>query len=162
MGTNFYRIPTEKEMEDRKNRLQTRVRQIDLSPRSINQGFSISGPDRWDNWSPWDEFTDDLLIHLGKRSMGWKFCWNFNDNKFYKNKEELFNFIKSGRIIDEYGEEITPDEFIEMSTTWCVDGYDTQTYYEENPSHRISWMDITRYHDIYIDGLRVSTSTDFS
>ncbi len=162
MGTNFYRIPTEKEMEERKNRLQTRVRQIDLSPTSINQGFSISGPDRWDGWSPWDEFTDELLIHLGKRSMGWKFLWNFNDNKFYTNKEELFNFIKRGRIINEYGEELTPDEFIEMSTTWCVDGYDTQTYYEENPPNGRSWFNVENYHDIYIDELRVSNTTDFS
>ena len=94
--------------------------------------------------------------------MGWKFCWNFNDKKFYTNKEELFDFIRSGRIIDEYGVEINQEEFIGMALDWCKDGWDTQTYYEENPSSKVSWFDSSRYHDIYIDDLRISTSTDFS
>jgi hypothetical protein len=163
MGTNFYRIPSVKEVEERKNKLQTKIRKIDLSPSSINRNFNIGGgPDEWTNWSPWDEFTDNILIHLGKRSMGWKFCWNFHDKKFYTSKEELFDFIRSGRIIDEYSVEINQDEFIEMTLDWCKDGWDTQTYYEENPSDRVSWFDSSRYHDIYIDDLRISTSTDFS
>ena len=163
MGTNFYRIPSVKDVEERKNKLQTKIRKIDLSPSSINRNFNIGGgPDEWTNWSPWDEFTDNILIHLGKRSMGWKFCWNFHDKKFYTNKEELFDFIRGGRIIDEYGVEINQDEFIEMALDWYKDGWDTQTYYEENPSDRVSWLDSSRYHDIYIDDLRISTSTDFS
>jgi hypothetical protein len=163
MGTNFYRIPSVKDVEERKNKLQTKIRKIDLSPSSINRNFNIGGgPDEWTNWSPWDEFTDNILIHLGKRSMGWKFCWNFHDKKFYTSKEELFDFIRSGRTIDEYGVEINQDEFIEMALDWCKDGWDTQTYYEENPSDRVSWFDSSRYHDIYIDDLRISTSTDFS
>ena len=65
MGTNFYRILTEKELEQRKNRLQTRIRQMDLNPSSVNCGFNIGGgPDEWTNRSPWDEFTEDLQIHL--------------------------------------------------------------------------------------------------
>ena len=163
MGTNFYRIPSVKDVEERKNKLQTKIRKIDLSPSSINNNFNIGGgPDEWTNWSPWDEFTENIQIHLGKRSMGWKFCWNFHDKKFYTNKEELFDFIRGGRIIDEYGVEINQDEFIEMALDWCKDGWDTQTYYEENPSDRVSWFDSSRYHDIYIDDLRISTSTDFS
>jgi hypothetical protein len=163
MGTNFYRIPSVKELEERKNKLQTKIRKMDISPSSINNNFNIGGgPDEWTNWSPWDEFTDNILIHLGKRSMGWKFCWNFHDKKFYTNKEELFDFIRKGRIIDEYGEEINQDEFIEMALDWCKDGWDTQTYYEENPSSKVSWFDSSRYHDIYIDDLRISTSTEFS
>jgi hypothetical protein len=163
MGTNFYRIPSVKELEERKNKLQTKIRKMDISPSSINNNFNIGGgPDEWTNWSPWDEFTDNILIHLGKRSMGWKFCWNFHDKKFYTSKEELFDFIRSGRIIDEYGVEINQDEFIEMALDWCKDGWDTQTYYEENPSSRVSWFDSSRYHDIYIDDLRISTSTEFS
>ena len=163
MGTNFYRIPSVKELEERKNKLQTKIRKMDISPSSINNNFNIGGgPDEWTNWSPWDEFTENILIHLGKRSMGWKFCWNFHDKKFYTNKEELFDFIRKGRIIDEYGEEINQDEFIEMALDWCKDGWDTQTYYEENPSSKVSWFDSSRYHDIYIDDLRISTSTEFS
>lgn len=163
MGTNFYRIPSVKDMEDKKNLLSTRIRQLDLTPESIFRHFSIDqNSNTLDYVTPWDEFINGVEIHLGKRSMGWKFCWNFHDQKYYSNKEELFNFIKSGRIINEYGEEIEPNEFIEMALDWCKDGLDTQTYYQENPKDRISWFDSSRYHDIYIDDLRVSTSTDFS
>ena len=120
MGTNFYRIPSVKDMEVKKNLLLTRIRQINVTAESIFKRFSID-------------------------------------------KEELFDFIKSGRIINEYGEEIDPNEFIEMALDWCKDdGWDTQTYYEENPSSKVSWLDSYRYHDIYIDDLRISSSTDFS
>lgn len=162
MGTNFYRIPTAKELELRKNKLQTRIRQIDLSPNSLSRGFRIDKSKDYENITPWDEFTEDIEIHLGKRSMGWKFCWNFHKNKYYKDKTSLETFIRSGRVIDEYGEEISPDEFLEMAYTWCVDGYDTQTYYDENPSHRSSFINHNNHWDIYVDGLRISSSTDFS
>ena len=82
--------------------------------------------------------------------------------KNHVSEEELFEFIRSGCIIDEYGKEITPDEFIEMATTWGVDGYDSRTYYKENPSHIVAWIDLDKYHDTYVDELRVSNSTDFS
>jgi hypothetical protein len=74
----------------------------------------------------------------------------------------LETFVRSGRVIDEYGEEISPDEFLEMAYNWCVDGWDNQKYDEENPSHRISWIDKSKYYDTYIDDLRISSSTDFS
>jgi len=162
MGTNFYRIPTQAEIEKRKSRLQAQIRKMDLSPRAINQGFSIENPDSWDRYSPWDEFTMDTLVHLGKRSMGWKFCWNFHKNKYYHDKASLEAFVHSGRVVDEYGEEISPAEFLEMAYGWCTDGWDTQEYYKENPSSRISWMDMSKHHDTYVDGLRISSSIEFS
>lgn len=162
MGTNFYRIPTASELEKRKNKLQTRIRQIDLSPNSLSRGFRIDKSEDYENITPWDEFTEDIEIHLGKRSMGWKFCWNFHKNKYFNDKTSLEAFVRSGRVIDEYGQEISPDEFLEMAYTWCVDGWDTQTYYDENPSHRSSFINHNNFWDIYIDGLRISSSTDFS
>jgi len=161
MGTNFYRIPTAVEMENRKNRLQSQIRKMDISPRAVNQNFSVENPNSWDRYNPWDEFTQDTLIHLGKRSGGWKFTWNFHDDKYYSDKESLEKFVRSGRVVDEYGAEISPDEFLEMAYNWCPDGWDTQTYYAENPSHRLSYMDMSKYHDRYVDGLRVCSSTEF-
>jgi len=162
MGTNYYRIPTASEMEQRKNRLQAQIRKMDISARAVNQSFSVENPNSWDRFSPWDEFTQDTLVHLGKRSGGWKFCWNFNKEKYYKDKASLEEYVKSGRVIDEYGDELSPEDFLKMAYEWgAEDGWDTQTYYQENPSHRISWMDSSKYHDTYVDGLRVSSSTDF-
>jgi hypothetical protein len=63
---------------------------------SIEQGFRyIDNPnDEWSSLSPWDEFIDGTNVHLGKRSSGWKFCWNFHKEKYYKDKESLLNFIR--------------------------------------------------------------------
>lgn len=161
MGTNFYRIPTQMEMDERKARLAKMVADLDVSPMSICQGFTYDNPNGFDRYSPWDIFTEDAEVHLGKRSMGWKFCWNFHKNKYYSDKETLEAFVRSGRIIDEYGAEISPDEFLEMAYTWCPDGWDTQSYYNDNPSHRHSFINSSHY-DTYVDGLRISSSVDFS
>ena len=166
MGTNYYRIPTETEMEQRKQKLQSRIRTMPTSVGDVERGFSfIQDPDSeydWDTMNPWDEFVAGTSIHLGKRSSGWKFCWNFHDNKYYSNKSELIEFVKKGRVVDEYGEEIQADEFIEMAMYWYQpDGLTADAeYFKNNPQRWIS--DPSKYYDREVDGLRVSSSTDFS
>jgi hypothetical protein len=115
----------------------------------------------WDAISLWSEFLEGTSIHLGKRSGGWKFLWNWNNGKYYKTKEELFEFIRDGRVVDEYGQQIDVEEFITMALDWGKeDGWDSETYYKDHPEHRTHWS--SEKHEEYIDGLRVSTSTDFS
>lgn len=162
MGTNYYRIPTEAEMIERKERLAKQVAEIDVSPSAVIQGFTYDNPNGWDRYSPWDFFTQDVEIHLGKRSGGWKFCWNFHNDKYYSDKASLEEFVKSGRIVDEYGTEIDPEEFLQMAYDWCTDGWDNQKYYQERPQDRVAWIDYSRHMDRYVDGLRISSSTDFS
>ena len=108
MGTNYYRIPTEDEMRERKNELIKKITNIKISPRMILNKFEEKQED-FNSRSVWDEFISDTKIHLGKRSMGWKFVWNFHGNRYYTNKEELFDFIRRGRVINEYGELIDSD-----------------------------------------------------
>lgn len=162
MGTNFYRVPKGKEMIKREQKLRMRIDEMDsVNPSNIESGFRTISVGEWDAISPWDEFLDGTNVHLGKRSSGWKFLWNWNNEKFYKTKEELFKFIKSGRVVNEYGEQIDCQEFIEMALEWGKDdGWDLESYYKENPSHRTVWSDSSREN--YIEGLRVSTSTEFS
>jgi len=162
MGTNYYRIPTEEELVARKATLTHRISIIDISPSAVNMGFSIDNPNGWDRVSPWDEFIDETLIHLGKRSSGWKFFWNFHNDKYYSDKTTLEAFVKSGRVVDEYGTEIPAEEFLQMAYEWCTDGWDTQSYYEERPQDRMHWVDYSKYADRYVDGLRISSSTEFS
>lgn len=165
MGTNYYRIPTKGEMEKRKLCLQTRIKNMDMSPGSIERGVPLTKeyPDSWDVHNPWTEFLDDASIHLGKRSSGWKFCWNFHKNRFYSNKEELLAFIRSGRVVDEYGTEMTPDEFIQMALEWGQpDGWVLNAEYERKQAKNGHHTWGPKYYDLEIDGLRVSTSTDFS
>lgn len=166
MGTNYYRIPTSEEVRERQIRLIKRVEQLDsVDVAAIARKYATIQYGDWEYMSPWDEFIDDMNVHLGKRSGGWKFCWNFNGNKFYSNKEELLKFIRSGRVVNEYGELQDTEEFIEMALNWGQpDGAVFNKEYEdqrakENPNY---WRFGREHYDLEIDGLRVSTATDFS
>jgi hypothetical protein len=165
MGTNYYRIPTEQEMEERQARLAKRIQELEMTPSNIERRFStIPTHDSdyvWEHESPWDEFTNGTSIHLGKRSSGWKFCWNFHTNKYYSTKAELLAFIEAGRVVDEYGTEWTADEFIQMAMEWGQpDGLVGNAEYFEKYERNLgaSWKS---YVDLEIDGLRVSSSTEF-
>jgi len=159
MGTNYYRIPTESEMEAKRRALVLKMSIVELTPEYIERRFAT------DYESPWDRFTDKTLIHLGKRSGGWKFCWNFHNNKYYSTKEEVLAFIRSGRVVDEYGEQQPVEEFIEMALGWGEpDGLVVNEEYEkqklaDNPN---AYIHGSRYWDRDVDGLRVSSSTEFS
>lgn len=169
MGTNYYRIPTHAEIREKQFKLLERVETLDISPGNIEGGFCTIENSRssWDYHSPWSEFIEDISIHLGKRSMGWKFCWNFHKEKYYTNKEELLTFIRGGRVINEYGEEQEIEEFIKMSLNWGEpDGHiNNQAYLDHMKKegyHRDYGYDQSKYFDHIIDGLRVSTSIEFS
>ena len=47
MGTNFYRIPTVNELETRRNRLMSRIRQMELTVESVNKNFKIGVTDQF-------------------------------------------------------------------------------------------------------------------
>ena len=159
MGTNYYRIPSVREMGEKKSKLIEDIKNIDISSSSIIYKFKIID-DKSEQISYWDKFVEDTSIHLGKRSSGWKFLWNFNDNKYYSNKEELFNFIRTGRIVDEYGVEMDVEEFIKMALEWGQpDGLDGEIYRRQHPRQ---YSHDFEKKEQYIDGLRVAPYTDFA
>ena len=161
MGTNYYSIPKVDELEKKRQKLIEEIQSIDLSNPGLCEDIFRIHEDGWDRLSPWDKFVEETSTHLGKRSSGWKFCWNFNSNKYYSNKEELLEFIRSRRVVNEYGDELQPDEFIEMALDWGKD--DGIVADEEYMKKHHSWMpDPSSYADREIDGLRVSSSTEFS
>lgn len=167
MGTNYFRIPKHEEMEARKQTLIGFVNNLELSPENIESGFRLISPRKdWEWFSPWDMFLEDTNVHLGKRSGGWKFCWNFHKNKYYSDKETLLEYIRSGRVVNEYGEEQDVEEFITMALEWGQpDGFVVNEEYrrkERAKGHGAFWLDHEKYDDLIIDGLRVSTSTEFS
>ena len=162
MGTNFYRIPTEDEMKARKDGLMQRLERMELTPANIERAFGYIPKGDWDKISPWDEFLDNSSVHLGKRSGGWKFSWNFHNNKFYSNKEELLKFIRSGRVVDEYGAEVEVEEFIEEALNWGQpDGHVFNEEYARK-NYTGGYFPGSEHYDKTIDGLNVSASTDFS
>jgi hypothetical protein len=165
MGTNYYRIPTVEEMESRKQTLIGFVNNLELSPENIEGGFKLISPSKdWEWFSPWEMFLMDTNVHLGKRSSGWKFCWNFHKDKYYHDKESLLEFIRSGRVVDEYGDEMNAEEFITMALEWGQpDGLVVNEIYrlQQRAKGAGSFFDRPEYDDLIIDGLRVSTSTEF-
>jgi hypothetical protein len=166
MSTNYYRIPKASEVRIKYLDLVERINDLDIwSPDNIMNEFSDIERG-FERWSPWDVFIDGLKIHIGKRSSGWKFLWNFQDNKFYTNKEELFKFIRSGRVVDEYGELQDTEEFIKMALGWGQpDGYVLDKNYMDEQSrlaHYKPFTDMSKYYDKEVDGLRVSSTAEFS
>lgn len=99
-------------------------------------------------------------------------------------KEGIKEFIQRDdvEIYDEYGKIQNKDEFFEMAINWVTwkdrESWDSKTYYEDHPSDYDGYTfrnDLTKYldqesidyisdshTDFYMDGLRFSTSTDFS
>ena len=166
MGTNYYRVPKSHEVVEKMQKLNIRVGEMDLwSANEAKNQFRTIPVTEYQYMTPWDEFIEGLSVHLGKRSSGWKFCWNFNDNEHYSNKKELLDFIRSGRVVDEYGMEIDPEEFIEMALEWGQpDGavFDEKYEMEMKKKFPNSYVHGPEHYDLEIDGLRVSRSTDFS
>ena len=164
MGTNYYRIPQASEMDEKKFKLLEKIKNLDLSPGNIECGFDEPIDDQWGRENPWSTFISGTNIHLGKRSSGWKFCWNFHKDKYYSNKEELLSFIRSGRIVDEYGDQQDVEEFITMALEWGEpDGLVVNREYrrKERTNGMGSFFDKPEYDDLIIDGLRVSSATEF-
>ena len=162
MSTNYFRIPKPSEVRVKYLDLVEQINGLDIwSPNNIRNDFRTIERG-FDNLSPWDVFLEDMKIHIGKRSSGWKFLWNFQDGKFYTNKEELLTFIRSGRVVNEYGEIQNTEEFIKMALEWgqpdgCVLN---QEYIDKHKSNHSSY--ISSYYDKEVDGLRVSSHTEFS
>lgn len=152
-------------MEARKKTLIGFVTNLDLSPGEIGGGFKFISPRKdWDWFSPWDMFLEDTNVHLGKRSSGWKFCWNFHKDKYYSDKESLLEYIRSGRVVDEYGEEQEAEEFITMALEWGEpDGLIVNEIYriKQIANGAGTFFNKPEYDDKIIDGLRVSSSIDF-
>ncbi len=165
MSTNYYRVPKHEDMLNRQQTLIQQVTTMDMSMENLERGMRYISPTKdWDWFSPWEMFIGGTNIHLGKRSMGWKFCWNFHKDKYYHNKESLLQFIRSGRVVDEYGEQIETEEFILMSLNWGEpDGLVVNEIYriQQRSKGAGSFFDKPEYDDRIVDGLRVSSSDDF-
>lgn len=65
----------------------------------------------------YDEYGDysDAVVHLGKSSAGWKFCWRYHNDDHYTDKESLLNFVKSNVVVDEYGVVQDNEEFTKFA-----------------------------------------------
>jgi len=163
MGTNYYRVPKSHEVVEKMQKLNMRIGEMDVwSASEAKNQFRTIPVTEYQYMTPWDEFIDGMSVHLGKRSSGWKFLWNFHDNVHYTSKEELLDYVRTGRIVDEYGMEIDPEEFLKMSLEWGQpDGSVFNEEYEKKNPNPGRFFHGPEHYDLDVDGLRVSRSTDF-
>jgi len=180
MGTNYYlRIkPKESELNKLKQLIDANNNPSDILKTTEDLFGSVS----------FDYETRKLTggkLHLGKRSMGWKFLWNPNwyfdngiVNKFYDlTKESIKAFIDNSNniIIDEYNVTQDKEEFWQMALSWGQpNGWDYAAYIaSEKPknvfadSTKSEFWEMQGFEtdmygvDFYSDGLRFSTSLEF-
>lgn len=114
-------------------------------------------------------------IHIGKQSCGWKFLFNYNHFKYYDlTKESINNFLRNDEIIffDEYGRVVNIDNFWEMVEN-NKNKLDNMEYYSKSESLPFMLFEESIPYDLkdkydvegyefYSDGLRFSSSTNFS
>ena len=119
--------------------------------------------------------TNYEKIHIGKQSCGWKFLLNYNHFKYYDlTKESINNFLRNDEIIffDEYGRVIDVDNFWEMVEN-NKNKLDNMEYYSKSESLPFMLFEESIPYDLkdkydvegyefYSDGLRFSSSTNFS
>lgn len=155
MGTNYYAV---KKVSNEKKKLM----------------IELLMEDKYDDF---DELYNSELkkIHIGKSSCGWKFLFNYNHFKFYEpTKESINNFLSNEdvTIYNEYGDKISIDKFWEM-VDLKKGGIDNKEYYSKYDKTFPYMMleesipiELLKYnaecYEFYSDGLRFSTSCDFS
>lgn len=105
-------------------------------------------------------------IHLGKSSGGWEFCFDHNNWRYWDSDSitKMKEFISKHTIIDEYDRELPHKEFWEL-VELKKGGLNHKRYMEQ--WHEIHPNLSKPYYaneemDIYVDGYRFSSRSDFS
>lgn len=150
MGTNFYyKKPVSEEKQKEMKDLIT------------------ENPDFYKLREIIEEVERENYIHLGKRSAGWQFLWNLNEEKWYKsNLESIKLFLETGGgwIENEYGEKFTTIEFLEeIGPSLYKDEKhdDLESYYKKQPKYYYK-VNPQEHEFTAPDGLRFCKQTDFS
>ena len=115
-----------------------------------------------------DFICNDILkereseVQIGKSSCGWQFLFYLGIRKYTcgqsLKKEDIDKWFHSGIIVDEYGDEISVDDFWQLVDT-KKNAMDYDQYYKKNPKDAY----YCRGYDQQIDGLRFTKDeTEFS
>lgn len=155
MGTNYYlrRIPTE---EDYNKIVYYAIKKDIYDDYDRENLFSI---------------IHDLNrhIHLCKISSGWYPLFEHHNGLLFDlNRQSLVEYTKQFQIVDEYGEIISFEKFWDkIDSLYNIVGLKDN---QKSSRSQYTYCDLLTKHtginpehdDFYIDGIRFSTSTDFS
>lgn len=156
MGTNFYCRRINKEARDElkikfdklHSDLIESINDIQLNYRDIINNFL------------WDNEGIEQEIHLGKRSCGWQFLWDYHNGIYFQpTLESIKKFLSQDGLViyDEYGEKFTLDQFINEEVG-------SSLYKDKNHTDGFGDPSLIDWHKYYFtnDGLRFSKFEDFS
>lgn len=101
------------------------------------------------------DLAEDHRFHVGKQSAGWKFTWNHHNWKYFNSEESHKQWLQSGKIVNEYGDQFTYEEFVNKIDPY--NGLDYDSYRKTDEGRRFQ----ERFDNEYF-GLRFSTSIHFS
>lgn len=106
MGTNFYarHIPTQEEVAVLHKHVD------DIAAGIYNISSMPEGIERCSD------------IHLGKRSAGWQFIWEYHPEYYSDNLESIKEFLSRNDIVivDEYNTKFSLDEFLNEEIGYCL------------------------------------------
>lgn len=150
MGTNFYC----REKISKKSRTQIQTILNDLSKRIGDADESADISSMYESCKESIEENIPKEVHLGKRSWGWQFLWDYHNGKYYKaNLESIKKYLNDKIIYNEYGEVFTLNQFIDDELQHCLYNKDGKL------------EDGMKSHSFYYfksdDGLRFSRHEDF-
>lgn len=157
MGTNFYC----REKISKKSRKQIQSLLSDLYKRIENADESADEfADIVNTYDTYKESIEECIpeeVHLGKRSCGWQFLWDYHNGKYYEsNLESIKKYLSDKKIYDEYGRIFTLEQFFNDEIKYCLykteDLYDGMEFGSQYSSHYFKSK----------DGLRFSIDEDFS
>ena len=107
--------------------------------------------------SKYNEMISDIIpekVHLGKRSHGWQFLWDYHDGRYFKaNLGSIKKFLKDKIIFDENNEVFSLDQFLNEEIADYLYNTDGKLY---------DCVELLPSYYFISDGLRFSKSEDFS
>lgn len=190
MGTNFYLRNPKRAEQAKKDALDIINDSKSIFSKYINKEDYIDAINNNWFWSVQEQLHDviDNLfnkdvrgIHIGKRSGGWQFLWDSHQFHYYKpSKEALIEWLKSGEIIDEYGEVFTFDQFWNDEIGYCLyhdpdkcinsedynklerSTYNWSISYNEKEPYIKLGLNPSSHGEFYVDDLRFATYENFS
>lgn len=147
MSTNYYlrHLPKEQQIEELKAMIDSSKDGKNFKDILYKAEEMYSTPDEYGDPESWG------VLHIGKRSTGWKFQWcpniikkncsyidetgTYRTKYEYKyryplSKQGLTDFIMRPDIlvINEYNEILDKEEFLEMAFNWYLDGMNSISY----------------------------------
>lgn len=170
MGTNFYKVLKPKYTKKQKAEI---TKKINEQTKKLKEYFNDNNYiDRYDIEDYFEMLNElqPVRVHLGKRSGGWQFLWNHNNEKYYKKTlQSIKEFLDedNGFIVDEYGERFTTEQFLNEEIGEAMyndpDRFINGSQYDDKQGKKYSaWIKCSKYEFTTDEGLRFSTSTEFS